>query len=137
MRVGEALPAGDRVACRPAEHLVGREARDRLGGGVPEADRPGLVDEADAVGDVGEHARRVGGLLDLARQPRVVDRERRHAGEILSGGEVVGAVGAARCAREQREGPERPPPGAQRDAHPRLRELGLAALGNLEDLGLR
>ena len=37
--VGKPLPACDRVAGGPAQHLVGREAGDRLGGRVPEADR--------------------------------------------------------------------------------------------------
>ena len=62
--------------------------------------------------------------------------ERHHRGEVLRGGEVVGAVGAAGRAGHQRERAERAAARSERDAHARLRQLGLAAAGDLEDLRL-
>ena len=67
-----------------AEHVVRGEPGDPLRGRVPEPDAAAAVDEHDAVADRGEHAGRLRARLGLAVQPRVLDRARRAARELLA-----------------------------------------------------
>ena len=61
---------GDRLP----KHCLGRNARDRLGGRVPEL-KPSLrVDQEDAIGHVVEHPRRLPALLGFATR-RTLARE--------------------------------------------------------------
>ena len=67
---------------------------------------PCTVEQQDAVGDVLEHPGRVGALLDLAVEPRAVEREGEPCGEILGKRDVLGRVhrpALGPCEREHAE----------------------------------
>ena len=100
------LPAGDRLGRGVADDVAGGDERDRLGGGVPEPHDADAVEQQDAVGDVLEHPGRVGALLDLAVEPRPVEREGEPGGEVLGERDVLGRVRRAAfgpCQREHAE----------------------------------
>ena len=67
--LGDSLPPRDRFANGAAEHRLGREAGDRLGHRVPQADDSGAIEQEHAIADVAEHAVRFGARLDLVVEP--------------------------------------------------------------------
>ena len=77
------VPAFDDVRDRLAEHIGFRQAGDRRGRGVPEANDPLAVDEDDAVANGFERPGRAAAPLGFRVEARVVDRGRRVAGELL------------------------------------------------------
>ena len=100
------LPAGDRLGRGVADDVGGGDERDRLGRRVPQPDDADAVEQQDAVGDVLEHPGRVRALLDLAVEPRPVEREGEPCGEVLGERDVLGRVhrpALGPCHREHAE----------------------------------
>ncbi len=71
----EFVPAGNGFLDGAAEYRLGRNACDRLSGGIPELNHSLRVDEEDAVGDVAEHPGSLPALLGFLIQPSVLDRD--------------------------------------------------------------
>src|SRR5436305_1087550 len=65
------VPAAEDRDRRPAAHLDERNARDRLGPGVPDLDDAARVDEEHAVRNRVERLRSLGALLRLVEEARV------------------------------------------------------------------
>ena len=113
------LQPGEDVARRTPAHLLGGEARDRLRRGVPDADRAARVDEEHRVGDRVERRRRLGAVLGLVEEPRVVDRDGGARGELLGEAEVALVEAPARLRGHEEDRAERAPPRDERHAHRR------------------
>ena len=90
------LPARDGVADAAPEHVVGGEPGDPLRRRIPEPDAAAAVDERDAVADRGEHAGSLRARLGLPVQPRVLDRARGAARELLREDQLAARRSAVR-----------------------------------------
>ena len=117
---GEGVPGRHDVGDRAAERLLLVDAGDCSRGRVPVADVAVVVEQDDAVGDVGERARRVGAALGLTEETCVVDGDRGAARELDRQCEVGFRVRRVRLGRDQRQRAQRPAPRNQRHADGRL-----------------
>ena len=92
--VDERAPAVERVDHRPAE-LVPVQTEQLRGGGIPVAESVLAVEQHHAVGDVLERAGGIAPPLGLGVQPRVVERDRDPARELLGELLLLGGQGRA------------------------------------------
>ena len=83
------LEARKSIRGTASDHCIAARAGDRLGCSVPEPDHALRVEQHNAVADCGEHACSLRLLLDLAVEPRILDRDSRSAGQELGEQQVA------------------------------------------------